>query len=61
MMPVYLVIWDVIYHGSSYGTTRDEIYADSEQEAVEEAIRQWREVRLDRTFYPLYSEPLAAN
>jgi hypothetical protein len=35
-MPTYLVILDVIYHGSSYGTTRDEIEADSEQEGRRE-------------------------
>lgn len=60
-MTKYLVILEVRFHGSAAGSTRDEIEADSEAEAIEQAIKAWREVRPDRTFSPLYSEPVAAK
>lgn len=57
-MPTYLVILEVRFHGSSAGTTRDEIEAASEDEAIAKAIRQWKKLRPGRTFAPLYSEPV---
>ena len=55
-MPTYVVVLEIRFHGSSAGTTRDEIEADSEQKATEKAIRQWRKIRPDRTFAALYAE-----
>lgn len=60
-VPTFLVILDIRSHGSSYGTTRDEVEAPSADEAIAKAIRAWRKLRPDRTFHPLYSEPVAVK
>ena len=56
-MPTYTVVLDVRYYGSSYGTTEDEIAADSEPQAIDKAIAVWREIWPDHTFHPVFSAP----
>ncbi len=57
-MPRYTIILERRYHGSACGSTDDVIEAESEAEAIEQAIAAWRKVQPCFTFAPLFSGPV---
>jgi hypothetical protein len=57
-MPSYTIILERRDHGSACGSTNDVIDAESEAEAIEQAIAAWRKVEPRFTFAPLFSAPV---
>ncbi len=54
----YTIILERRYHGSACGSTNDLVEAESEAEAIEQAIAAWREMEPRFTFAPLFSAPV---
>ena len=52
-MQSYTVILEVRLHGSACGSTEDVIEAETADEAIEKAFRQWRRAQPAMTFAPL--------
>jgi hypothetical protein len=57
-MPSYTIVLERRCHGSACGSTNDVIEAESEAEAIEQAIAAWRKVEPGFTFAPLFSAPV---
>ena len=57
-MPRYTIILERRYHGSACCSTDDVVEAESEAEAIEQAVAAWRKVEPRFTFAPLFSAPV---
>jgi hypothetical protein len=52
-VPTFTVILAIRWRGATVGSTRDEIEAETADEAIEKAIAAWKAVRPDCSFHPL--------
>ncbi len=57
-MPRYTIILERRFHGSACGSTEDVIEAESEAEAIGQAVAAWRKMEPRFTFAPLFSAPV---
>jgi hypothetical protein len=52
-VPTYTVVLAIRWRGATVGSTRDEIEAETADEAIKKAVVAWRAVRPDCSFHPL--------
>ena len=54
-MTCFTVLLEVVSHGAVVGSTRDDVDAETADQAEEFAIARWRAARPDCSFRPLFT------